>query len=384
MAQQQAQQGGGTDSGMGPVWITVLLFVTFYLIWALARAQIVKFVFFFNLLQAKLVVLFLGPGVLDIDINWMSTVDPGSVEWDQLVASTMHIGSYVRYPFCFLLAVLSLVLFQSDVTRKFRRAHNMKTLRAQEQKNWTCIMPVINEDLAKTDISTGPWAMALNPMEFARQNNLLKKEDPLLDAKPGTKKNPGEQWTAGIRKVEAKRIFTMQLGPVWEGFDKAPPQARALAAVFMARMNRDRQGASMILDTLVKTAVQQGKPNYDIANETLLKHQGIEMVQELLSQHAYLLTVMASLLQASRQDGVVPSSEFLWLKLFDRRLWYMLNCVGRQTPYAEVAGPFAHWRAEQVLGRRSLVPMVDEAIRALEIAVKEVKLSPKELRGLTP
>ena len=62
----------------------------------------------------------------------------------------------------------------------------------------------------------------------------------------------------------------------------------------------------------------------------------------------------------------------------------MLNCVGRQTPFSEVAGPFAHWRAEQVLGRASKVPMIDEAIKALEIAIKEVKLSPKELQGLKP
>ena len=81
---------------------------------------------------------------------------------------------------------------------------------------------------------------------------------------------------------------------------------------------------------------------------------------------------------------MVPSSEFLWLKTVDRRLWYMLNCIGRQTPYAEVGGPFAHWRAEQAMGRRSLVPMIDEAIRALEIAIKEIKLSPKELQGLQP
>ena len=93
---------------------------------------------------------------------------------------------------------------------------------------------------------------------------------------------------------------------------------------------------------------------------------------------------MASLLQASRDDGVVPSSEFLWLKPIDRRLWYVLNCVGRQTPYSEVAGPFAHWKAERAMKRKMLVPMVDEAIRALEIAIKEVKLSPEQLGELQP
>lgn len=121
-----------------------------------------------------------------------------------------------------------------------------------------------------------------------------------------------------------------------------------------------------------------------MATSVLRKYQDAENVQEILGKHAYLLTVMASLLKHSRDDGVVPSAEFLWLKPIDRRLWYMLNSVGRQTPFAEVGGPFAHWRAEDAMKRRSLVPMIDEAIKALEIAIKEIKLSPKELQGLEP
>ncbi|KTC86360.1 IcmP protein [Legionella brunensis] len=151
----------------------------------------------------------------------------------------------------------------------------------------------------------------------------------------------------------------------------------------MARMNRDRGAASGILESIDKS-YSGGKIDFSAAKAVLRKYQGAENVQEILAKHAYLLTVMASLLEAAREDGVVPSSEFLWLKPIDRRLWYMLNCVGRQTPFAEVAGPFAHWRAEKVMGRRSLVPMIDEAIKALEIAVKEVKLTPKELQELEP
>ena len=127
-----------------------------------------------------------------------------------------------------------------------------------------------------------------------------------------------------------------------------------------------------------------GKPNYAIAKPILKKYINTELVQEAIGKHAYLMTVMASLLQAARADGVVPCSEFLWLKPTDRRLWYMLNCVGRQTPFSEVAGPFAHWIAEKALRRPSMVPMIDEAIKALENGVKEVKLSPKELHQLEP
>ena len=189
--------------------------------------------------------------------------------------------------------------------------------------------------------------------------------------------------TGGIRRGDAKRVFTLQLGPYWDGFDRCPPHARVLAAIFLARMNRDRGSAIQIMEELDKSSTM-GKPNYSVANSVLKKYQQTELVQEIVDKHAYLLTVLASLLFASRDDGVVPSSEFLWLKPVDRRLWYMLNCVGRQTPFAEVSGPFAHWKAEKAMGRRSLVPMIDEAIKALEIAVKEVKLSPKELKGLQP
>jgi intracellular multiplication protein IcmP len=173
----------------------------------------------------------------------------------------------------------------------------------------------------------------------------------------------------------------MQLGPYWSGFNNCPAHTSALAAVFIARMNRDRDAANNILKVISKTFIS-GKPDFSVAKPILKKYQNTEIVQEILNKHAYTLTVMASLLNAARDDGVVPSSEFLWLKPIDRRLWYMLNCVGRQTPFSEVGGPFAHWRAEKEMGRRSLVPMIDEAIKALEIAVKEIKLKPRQMEEL--
>ncbi|MCA0404513.1 MAG: type IVB secretion system coupling complex protein DotM/IcmP, partial [Proteobacteria bacterium] len=267
-------------------------------------------------------------------------------------------------------------LYKSNITLKFRRAHNMKTLRAQEQYNWKAIMPIVKEDLVSQDLNKGPWAMAMSPMEFAKKYNLLKKDDLLLD-----NPLPGLEMTAGIKKGDAKRVFTLQLGPYWDGFDRCPPHVAALAAAFMARMNRDRNSANLILDTLNKTCAI-GKPDFSVARPILKKYQNAENVQEIIQRHAYLLTIMASLIKASREDGVVPSAEFLWLKTLDRRLWYMLNCVGRQTPYVEVGGPFAHWRAEQEMKRRSLVPMIDEAIKALEIAIREVKLTPREMQEL--
>ena len=378
MAQQGGQQQGGGDNSMAPVWIVALLFLTLFFIWKIAHNYIVAFVFYLNVLQAKLVHLFITNPQLENNIYLMQTIDPAAVEWEQFVNLTRSVGNFIRYPVVIILILLAIVLYKSNITLKFRRAHNMKTLRSQEQHNWLAIMPIVKEDLIEADISKGPWAMALTPMEFARKYNLLKKEDALLDNPV-----PGQELTASIKKGDAKRVFTLQLGPYWDGFERCSPQAYALAAVFIARMNRDRNSASLILETINKTFTT-GKPDFTVARAVLKKYRNEENVQEILAKHAYSLTVMASLLEGARQDGVVPSAEFLWLKPIDRRLWYMLNCVGRQTPFAEVAGPFAHWRAEKAMGRPSLVPMIDEAIKALEIAVKEVKLTPKELQELEP
>lgn len=377
MAQQQQQQSGG-DNSMAPVWITVLLFFTMYVFWVVGHGYIVSIVFKLNIWQAKLINLFMGGAPLSKEIYLMETLNPSSVSWDQLVMLTRVIGDYMRYPVLIIMILLAVALYKSNITLKFRKSYDMISLRAQEQYNWPAIMPVIKQDLVGTDINTGPWAMGLSPMEFARKYQLLKKDDVLLDNPV-----PGQEMTAGVRRGDAKRVFTLQLGPYWDGFDRCPPHVQALAAVFMARLNRDRDSAVRILDNLDKSSVS-GRLDFSSVNTVLRKYQNYDNVQEILSKHAYMLTVMASLLAASRNDGVVPSSEFLWLKTVDRRLWYMLNCVGRQTPFAEVGGPFAHWRAEQAMGRRSLVPMIDEAIKALEIAVKEVKISPKELQELQP
>jgi len=379
MAQQQGQGGGGGgDNSMAPVWITVLLFLTAFFIWKYAHPYIVSFVFSVNILEAKLVSLLYDPKALSAEIYYMQTADPAQISWDQMNEYTRAIGMYTRYPIGLALVGLAAWLYKSNITLKFKRAHSMKTLRAQEQHNWPAIMPVVKEDLVKEDPDVGPWAMALSPVEFARKYQLLKQNDMLLD-----NPLPGMESTAGIRKSDAKRVFTLQIGPYFQDFNHCPAHVVALAGVFMARINRDKDSANAILES-IDSSFAAGKPDFSKGPAVVKKYINTELVQEVLVKHAYLLTVLASLIEAARDDGVVPSAEFLWLKVVDRRLWFMLNSVGRQTPYVEVGGPFAHWKAEKLMKRKCLVPMVDEATTALEIAVKEVKLGAKELQELEP
>ncbi len=378
MGQQQGGGGGGGgDNSMAPIWLTLIFLLVAYFTWQLGKKYIVAFSFQLTIWQAKVVLFFVTSPVLVNDIYVMQTLDPALVTWKQFLNILNHVGIFTRYPIALILVALAFVLYKSNITLKYRRTHSMQTLRTQEQVNWPAIMPVAKVDIVSQDLNKGPWATALTPLEFAQKYNLLKKPDPLID-----KTAPGLEMTACVRRGDAKRIFTLQLGPYWEGFEHCPPHTFALATVFLARINRDKKSASLILETLDRT-VAQGKPDFNIARPIFKKYAHNEEVQETIAKHAYLLTVMASLIEMARLDGVVPSSEFLWLKTVDRRLWYMLNSVGRQTPFSEVAGPFAHWKAEKAMTRSSLVPMIDEATKALEVAIKEIKLTPKVFKDLS-
>ena len=372
----QSGQSQNSDDGMAPLWISAFLIITGMSVWYYQHEVIVFFFSKINLWQAKAINLIWPGHPLSNLIQTIENSDLSRVTWNELVEFTTLVGSYTRYFYLTIISILAFFLYQKDISSKFCKVYSMKTLRAQEQENWPSIAPVIKEDLWKTDISEGPWAMALNPMEFGRKYNLLKKNDLLMEASM-----PGQEMTAALRKADAKRIFTMQLGPIWKNFNSCQPHVIALAAIFMARLCKDRESANHISKQL-SISFAKGKIDYSSAYPILDKHKNSYQVQEIIQKHAYVCTVMASLLEAARDDGVVPSSEFLWLKPVDRRLWYTLNCVGRQTPFVEVAGIFAHWKAEKKMKRPSLTPMIDEAIKALEIAIKEVRLTDKELAEL--
>lgn len=367
--QQQSSQGG--DNSLAPLWILIGLAAVGFLIWYTSHQYIVAFVFSIKSLEARFFSYFTDK--LDAVITFMKITPPASVTIESLGEVSNLVGEYFRYPAIVVLAILAVRLYFSDVTMKFRRTHSMDTLKKQEKNNWPQITPVVDLDLVNTDINTGPWAMGLSPMEFAMKNNLLRRFD--------ATKTGDARFTAQVKKGDAKRAFTMQLGAYWEGVEALPPHIGAIFAGLAAKLNRDRSGSANLFKQ-INISANSGKLDFSGYQQLLQKHLNTPAVQRIMQRHAYVLTVMATLLQQSRSDGVMATADFLWLKPIDRPLWYMLNSIGRQTPFSEVAGPFAHWLAEKQLGRKSMVPMVDEALKALELAIADIKLTPEQLEAL--
>ncbi len=363
-----APQQQSPDNSLGPLWIVVGLFLLCWLVWSFFHTQIVSFIFAVKGLEAQVIGLIIPSAKqLFIQINQLPS---DQVTFTELLDKSRAVGEYLRYPVILILVALALYIYFAHVNLQFKKVYDMKSLVESERINWPQITPVLKLDLVKEDIDKGPWAMALTPMQFAKKYGLLQKEKKVVTALTMSAKLR-HQVTVEIRKDEAHRVFVLQLGDYWKNLEALPIATKALFAVFAARINRDRNGAQALLLQIADSA-QTGKLNFSGVDALLRKHVKNKLIARTVHSHAYVLTVMASMLTLARNDGVLASADFLWLKPVDRRLWLMLNSVGRQTVFSEVAGPFAHWNVERVMGRPLRSPRVDEAVNGLEAAIKDI------------
>lgn len=379
-AAQGGGQGGG-DNSYGIIWGIAAIFAAMAGIWWTFKVQLITFYLTIKLYELN-VLSFIGNL-----LNHAYYFEPlrqtvlsaramaGSISFNDLITIGNSVGVWWRIPFVVILSILAVIVYVSNTTRVYKRTYSMKDFAKLESKNWPQITPVVNLDLIKTDIDTGPWAMALTPMQFCKKFKLL--EEVRAQRREGESRKERGRIEAVLKRGEANQVFAMQLGPLWAGSNRLPPYARALFAAFAARINADTAPAAKLINQLATSCLDKTM-DFSGTDELLKKHENTKLVQQVVQSHAYVSTVMAAMLLSARDDGVQASADFLWLKPLDRRLWYTLNTVGRQTPFVEVAGIFAHWVAEREASRKLMVPMVEEATNALEVALKEVVYKPDE------
>lgn len=361
-----SQQSGQPDNSSALLWIVSALLITAAGIWFAFKKQIITFYFTIKLWEINLISLFTHR-LDDVKTSILMT-DPNQFTFKEVLKVGDAVGEYLSVPFAIILFILAFVVFFGNSARVFKRTYSMRDLLELEKVNWPQITPISKLDLIKTDIDKGPWAMAVTPMMFCKRHKLLEERKRL--PQEGMTKKEWNQIEVTLKRGLANKVFALQLGPLWHGTAKLPPHVQALFAAFAARNNGDAKAAGDLFSQLSASSITQ--LDFTGVEELLKKYEGTKAIQRVINTHAYVLTVMASMIEAAREDGVQASADFLWLKPVDRRLWYMLNTVGRQTPFVEVAGPFAHWIAERDLGRKILVPMVEEATNALENALKDI------------
>ncbi|MFA6037394.1 MAG: type IVB secretion system coupling complex protein DotM/IcmP [Legionellales bacterium] len=375
MPPQGGGGGGQGDQGQGLdlIWGVAFVIIVILALWFFARGPILQGIFFIKLLEIKAIGLFtnsLEP-VQQAILYYRN--DPTAVSINQIGLWFHEIGRTLRFIVPGILTLLAGILYFTHPSLKFNHVFDMQRLRELEKDNWPQIIPVIKENLIDQDIDEGKWAMSPSPMQFAKKYGLLEEYFPESKVKSYGQKKPEVR----VIKDKAEQVFAKQLGPVWRGLQKTPPHARALMAVFAAHTNQDKSNVSKLIEQFGRSS-GEGKLDFTGVDEVLKKHYRSKPLQQAMHSHAYLYGVIASMLEVSRTSGVLSSSDFIWVKPLDRPLWYIVNTVGRRTCMSEIAGPISHWLAEKAMGRTLTQPMVKNAVKGLELAIKDIVYTPDE------
>ena len=74
---------------------------------------------------------------------------------------------------------------------------------------------------------------------------------------------------------------------------------------------------------------------------------------------------MRALATARDEGGVLAPAQFVWLRAYNRALWYPMNNLGRQSFHMEALGAMSHYRAEKITQRPVPVPKLGDAIETI-------------------
>jgi intracellular multiplication protein IcmP len=303
-----------------------------------------------------------------VDFAWTEHIWKGVTmkdSWD--VANSVN--RYWSFPFCIGIGVWAASIAFKNPLKDLVNSYSMKSLTESQANLWPHVKPVLRLNLLKKDPERGPWKSGRTTLEFVEHNGLLVGD------------------SAEIDKEKALRVLSKQLSDVWSGVGHLSPLHRAFFAIFAAQGNWDgreeapqvyreakkkaREGINRLAESYHKN---QKNLDFEWVDDLMAKHCDHPSVKRITDSHAYVHTVMMSMLEYARLNGVLASSEFFWLRSVDRKMWYTLNNVGRSVAWPEIAGIYGHWLGEKVSESKQIRPYVLKALQALAEAMKNVKL----------
>ena len=200
-----------------------------------------------------------------------------------------------------------------------------------------------------------PFAEALGPEEWLAYNSIQ-----IPDGKIDTE--------------STLRAFRRQLGKPWRGVKGLDNHKKILLAAFCLKAARKRDQGDAMLGRLAKCWSFKGGLRLNRDSKLLREANNVlrdkNLAGKTLSQcnrHAYETTALLRALQFAREEGgVLSPGQFVWLRAYDRTLWYPLNNMGRQSYHMEALGAMSHFKAEKLTQRPIPVPKLQNALIAIQ------------------
>ncbi len=265
---------------------------------------------------------------------------------------------------------------------KYKKKFSIDTLIEDQADLWPQIKPMVNvhPELIK-DLDKGVWAMGQVPLYFAEKNKLIIKEE-----------NQSGDIRIKLNEERTTALFIKQFGRPYKSISDLDDNEKIVFAIFTSKANRNDKLSQKIIDEAGRSFSSEykyskkqlktfRKNTMKLVDEAINKYQNSEVVKDAISQHFHVLTVLGRLLEMSRDDGVLATANFVWLKPENRRLWFFLNNMGRRSSWSEISGPWYHYNYEKAIKRKIPSPMIRGSVEALDLAFRECSTIYIPLKG---
>lgn len=280
----------------------------------------------------------------------------------------------LKIPFVILYALGALWCMFWGPGNQFRKKMGLEDLIERQSKIFPVTAPFASFDPSKqpprppgspVPAELPSFAEALGPEEWLAYNSI-----PAPDGK--------------IDQSGAGRAFMKQLGGRWKGAGAIAPYKQILLAAFCLKAARKRVESDKMLGRLAMCWSFKGGLNLGKDKKLLKDARAVlrnkDMVGKTLAkvnQHAFETTALLRALATAREEGgVLAPAQFVWLRGHDRRLWYPLNNLGRQSYHMEALGALSHYKAEKLTQRPIPAPKVEGAVETIAAYMSSARARP--------
>jgi len=341
-----ADQQGSANSADDFLWGMVGIIIAIGLIWFGFHTQIAIGLLYVADYKVRFLELFLSSpqgGYLYSLREWINSADPSELSFGSLMTLSKVVGKYFMVPISIILGVWAYRLYHKPT---YARKLDTQWLKKSESSLWPEIIPPLMHDILSEDPKKGKWAVSRSPVDFLEHFKLVTSNGDLKEDK-------------------ARTILTKQLGAPFKGLRSLSKYELALFGCFASAIMKDKDESNLALSLINQSYDGKGidhAPGAKLAKKYLKD----PLIQDLISRHHFKSTLLYAMLQRARESsGVLPSSNFLWLKPLSRHTWYILNNVGRKVAWSDACAVFGHFNAEVLYQKKIEKPFIDKSVEGL-------------------
>lgn len=337
------------------------------------------------------------------------TKDFSKFEFNDVIRASLPWNLSFGFILIFLL-VKSIILTQRKHPQAlYSHKHDLKSFMIEQQENYSHLKMFVKLDLINEPINHPIFGMSLTAKQFIGIYALTRENE----KSDWTEREDGS-YLPIVDQECLHRVLIAQLGKIWQGWKKLSDTELIIFAALLplvaatdpnmsdvdfAQAKKEskfvREQAWALFDKTWDDSLTQNtdlcedekrcmwllEPQIDrtIFYPMIEKYRTSTYVQEIISNHAFVRTMIYGLLIKARSIGVLEAADFRWLRFCDRSLWYVIETVGRRRPFAEASAVFDHYNHEVMSESAIYSPCIKNAIIGINEQVGSYKYSARNV-----